>query len=148
MATELSSGRRPLLSTEKTFALPGSLNPRGEYKQWLHVWSLDNNGRQSYNAAYPYPLLEELDGELLASHAVIHRFKHWPAHWPHFVSSWGFTLRLRARNNAGVPAGEIRLYYLLANSPSKTAHIDKFGLMTFDSVSQYLMHRSLVDALK
>jgi hypothetical protein len=130
------------------FALPGSLNPQGEFKQWLHVWSLDNRGRQSYNAAYPYPLVGELDGELLASHAVIHRFKHWPGHWPHFISSWGFTLQIKfdGATQHKRPI-EVRLYYLLSNSPSK-ACVEKFGLMTFDSVSQYLMHRSLVDALK
>lgn len=105
------------------------------------MWSLDNRGRQSYNAAYPYPLVGELDGELLASHAVIHRFRHWPAHWPHFVSSWSHVQSIR------FPSEEIRLYYLLANSPSK-ACVDKFGLMNFKSVSQYLMHRSLIDALK
>lgn len=129
------------LSTEKTFALPGSLNHRGEFKQWLHVWSLDNKSRQSYNAVYPYPFPGELDGELLASHAAIHRFKHWPGHWPHFVSSWSYTVKIIA---GGV---EIRLYNLLSNSPSR-ACVEKFGLMSFDSVSQYLMHRSLVDALK
>lgn len=104
------------------------------------MWSLDDKGHRSYTSALPYPLLH-LDGELLAAHAVVHGFKDWPTPWPRFLSSWG--VLMKPNRFCTVP----RLYYLLANSPD-CRHIDKFGLMTFESVSQHLMHRSLVDALK
>lgn len=107
------------------------------------MWSLDDRGRQSYTSAYPYPLLH-LDGELLAAHALVHKFQDWPGAWPSFIASWS-SVRISRIYSA---AREVRLYYLLASSPDRGSHVGKFGLMSFQSVSQQLMHRSLVDALK
>ena len=95
------------------------------------MWAVSGRVVLAYSV-YPYPLEGELDQELLAAHAEVHRFKDWPGRWKDFLVGW------RA-------VGGTKLCIIRSGMNGASSEPCSW---TEETRSKYLMHRSLVDALK
>lgn len=102
------------------------------------MWAVSGNNVLAYSM-YPYPLDGALDQELLAAHALIHSFKDWPGAWPTFMGGW-----------RAVVSGYSNTLQNLYAVMMRGIQMDSSWILGLDSKerSQYLMHRSLIDALK
>lgn len=105
-STPSSKVRNPRLNQ---FADPGSRNERGEYRQWLHVWGTSQNSGPIYPGVYPWPFAHShIDASLLAAHAAVTKFSHWPGQWPLFLKHW------RSWDKSLIVCAGAKLYWRLA----------------------------------